>query len=112
MQPIETVLIAAFDPRRLGYVVLGHPEMLFPGEQAARRAGCIVMPQAPRAGDVRGLSSTERTVLTLAPAGPLVISGIPGTVRQPPRSHPAAEADSKPANPASKPTASRTRRRR
>lgn len=112
MQPIETVLIAAFDPQRLGYVVLGHPEILFPGEQAARRAGCIVMPEAPRAGDVRGLSSTERTVLTVAPAEPLVISGIPGTVRQPPRSRPAEEADSKAANPASKPTTSRTRRRR
>ncbi len=51
--------MAAFDPKKLIYVVLGHPDISFPGEDAARRAGCIVMPQGPRVGDVRGLSSTE-----------------------------------------------------
>lgn len=102
MAPAKTQLVAAFDPKKLGYVVPGHPDMIFPGEDAARRAGCIVMPQGPRAGDVQGLSSTELTMLVQAARGPLVISGIPGTVRQ--------AAPPKPSGPAPKPTSPARRR--
>lgn len=96
MAPGETLLVAAFDPKKLAYVVLGHPDMVFAGEDAARRAGCIVMPQGAQAGDVRGLSSTERSVLAQRPSGPLVVSAIPGTVRQPPCPCPATAAPTPP----------------
>ena len=115
MEPIETLLVAAFDPKRLSYVVIGRPNMSFPGEDAARRAGCIVMPQAPRVGDVRGLSSTEivisRTALGLQSTAPRVpvLSKVPGTVWQPPR--PRSPADSQPAGPAPELNAPRARRR-
>jgi len=66
MAPAEILLVAAFDAKNLAYVVPGHPKMVFPGEDAARRAGCIVMPQRPRTGDVQGLSSTELTMQALA----------------------------------------------
>ena len=111
MAPAENLLVAAFDPKKLAYVVPGHPDMIFPGEDAARRAGCIVMPQGPQAGDVRCLSSTELTLQAQLPAGPLVVSGIPGTIRQPPRPRPAAAAPSKPSGPGSQPTMAPARRR-
>lgn len=114
MEPIETLLVAAFDPKSLSYVVIGRPNMSFPGEDAARRAGCIVMAQAPRAGHVRGLSSTEvivqRVALGLRSAAPrgLVITKIPGTLWQPPR---AVAAHSEPAADAPQSNVPRARRR-
>ena len=88
MAPAETLLVAAFDSKKLRYVVPGHPDMDFPGEDAARRAGCIVMPQGPRAGDVGGLSSTELSMLVQVGARPLVITRIPGTIHRPPCARP------------------------
>ena len=88
MAPAETLLVAAFDSKKLRYVVPGHPDMDFPGEDAARRAGCIVMPQGPRAGDVGGLSSTELSMLVQVGARPLVITRIPGTISRPPCARP------------------------
>lgn len=81
MAPTETLYVAAFDPKHADFAVLGHPNLRYPGEFEARRAGCIVMPQALRAGEIPGASRTEGT-LPPAPR-PSVISKVPGTVQRP-----------------------------
>lgn len=102
MAPTEALLVAAFDPKSLLFVVIGHPEMRFSGEHAARRAGCIVMPQTPRTGVIRGLSSTEVIVshtafgLRSAAPRPPVISKVPGTLWQPPGSRQVAHPEPAP----------------
>ena len=106
MAPAETLLVAAFDPEKLHYVVPGHPDMDFPGADAARRAGCIVMPQGPRAGDVGGLSSTELSMLVQVGARPLVITRIPRTIRRPPCARPEPSGSTPP-----QPTTTPARRR-
>lgn len=86
MEPIESLLVAAFDPENANFVVLGHPNLRFAGEYEARHAGCIVMPQAPRAGEIRGASSTEDTLPRAS--RPRVISTVPGTVQRPAKPQP------------------------
>ncbi len=114
METIETLLVAAFDQKSLSYVAIGRQNMSSTGEDAARRAGCTVMAQAPQAGHVRGLSSTEvivqRVALGLRSAAPrgLVITKIPGTLWQPPR---AAAAHSEPTAAAPQCNVPRARRR-
>lgn len=90
MAPTETLPVTAFDAKNADFMVLGHPELRFAGETEARHAGCIVMPQAPRVGEIQGASGTES--IPLRAPRPRVISMVPGTVQRP-APHKEREAD-------------------
>ena len=94
MEPTEALLVATFDPKNADFVVLGHPDLRFAGEFQARHAGCIVMPQAPRAGEIRCASSSEDTLPRAS--RPRVISTVPGTVQWPAKPEPDARLARKP----------------